>query len=166
MRQLTLHDGKMLRGDDLRKLVEQARVMKAAIQALNRKVGHQAIVEQAAIAGALASASPPMPNRRRKPRPMSPSGSIRSAGNERGWKGEPRKGGMLFSRTRHGVPSRFTLDADTLRAAEARRLDGMTADLQAWFPGAGKLTIKDKITTIAGPVALVDADDGTRPRRA
>ena len=51
--QLTLHDGVILRGDNLRKIVEQARAMKAAVQALNRKVGHQAIVEQAAIAGAL-----------------------------------------------------------------------------------------------------------------
>jgi len=43
---------------------------------------------------------------------------------ERGWTGEATKtGGMIFTRVRHGVTNRFTLDADTMRAAEARRLD-------------------------------------------
>ena len=78
--------------------------------------------------------------------------------NERGWKGEAAKnGGMIFTRLKHGVTSRFTIDADTMRAAEARRLDGMTADLQAWFQAPAKLTIKDKVTVLAGPAALVDA---------
>ncbi|MGE3622984.1 MAG: DNA topoisomerase (ATP-hydrolyzing) subunit B [Bdellovibrionales bacterium] len=157
--QITLHDGVILRGDNLRKLVEQARVMKGAIQALNRKVGHQSIVEQAAIAGALgvgltvdaakaAEAAAYVAKRLDK---LSPE-------NERGWKGDGTKqGGMVFSRTRHGVTSRFTLDVDTMRAAEARRLDGMTADLQAWFQAPARFQIKDKITTLAGPCALVDA---------
>jgi DNA gyrase subunit B len=77
---------------------------------------------------------------------------------ERGWKGDTTKqGGMIFTRTRFGVTSRFTLDTDTMRAAEARRLDGMTADLQAWFQAPAKIAIKDKITVLAGPAALVDA---------
>jgi DNA gyrase subunit B len=156
---LTLHDGKVLKADALRKIVEPARAMKAAIQALNRKVGHQSIVEQAAIAGALAvgltvdagqaqAAAEYVAKRLDKLLPE----------NERGWKGEATKqGGMIFTRLKHGVTSRFTLDADTLRATEARRLDGMTADLQAWFQAPGKLTIKDKLQSVGGPIALVDA---------
>ncbi|MFY9288894.1 MAG: DNA topoisomerase (ATP-hydrolyzing) subunit B [Alphaproteobacteria bacterium] len=155
---VTLHDGKVLQGPKLRELVEQSRVMKSAIQALNRKVGQQAIVEQAAIAGALnvelttnieqaKAAAEYVAKRLDTLLPM----------GERGWKGEAtQKGGMLFTRTRHGVTNRFTLDADTLRAAEARRLDGMTADLQAWFQAPAKLMVKDKVTPLAGPVALVD----------
>nr|MDP9128273.1 DNA gyrase subunit B [Pseudomonadota bacterium] len=38
-----------------------------------------------------------------------------------------------------------------------RRLDGMTADLQSWFQAPAKMTFKDKMTSLAGPVALVDA---------
>ena len=57
----------------------------------------------------------------------------------------------MFSRTRHGVTHRFTLDADALRSAEALRLDGMSADLQAWFQAPAKLTVKDKVTSLAGP---------------
>jgi DNA gyrase subunit B len=157
--QLTLHDGVILRGENLRKLVEQARAMKSAIQALNRKVGHQAIVEQAAIAGALGvgltvdagkaqEAAAYVAKRLDKLMPE----------NERGWKGEAVKNGaMIFTRTRHGVTSKFTLDADTMRAAEARRLDGMTADLQAWFQAPAKFAIKDKTVTVSGPSGLVDA---------
>ncbi len=155
---VTLHDGKVLQGEPLRKLVEQARVMKSAVQALNRKVGQQAIVEQAAIAGALAvglttnaeQAGAAAAYVAKRLDTLLPE-------NERGWKGEATKnGGMSFSRTRHGVTNRFTLDADTLRAAEARRLDGMTGDLQAWFQAPAKLTVKDKVSVLAGPVALVD----------
>jgi len=156
---VTLHDGKVLQGEKLRNLVEQTRVMKSAIQALNRKVGQQAIVEQAAIAGALAAslttnaeqAAQAAEYVAKRLDTLLPNG-------ERGWKGEAtKKGGMVFTRTRHGVTNRFTLDADMLRSAEALRLDGMTADLQSWFQAPAKLAIKDKVTTLAGPVALVDA---------
>jgi DNA gyrase subunit B len=156
--QVTLHDGKVLTGAELRKLVEQSRVMKSAIQALNRKLGQQAIIEQAAIAGAMApglvadeakaaEAATYVAKRLDKLLPE----------KERGWKGEAtKKGGMMFSRTRNGVTSKFTLDADMLRSAEALKLDAMAEDLQSWFQAPAKLMVKDKVTSIAGPVALVD----------
>jgi DNA gyrase subunit B len=156
---VTLHDGKIRQGEELRKLVEQSRVMKTAIQSLNRKVGHQAIVEQAAIAGALnaelttnteqaAQAAAYVAKRLDTLLPES----------ERGWKSEILKnGGMYFTRTRHGVTHRFTLDADTLRSGEARKIDSMTADLQAWFQAPAKIMIKDKVQLLSGPVAMVDA---------
>ncbi len=157
--QVTLHDGTLYQGETLRNLVEQARGMKTAIHALNRKVGHLAIVEQAAIAGALNAGL---------------TGNAEQAdvaatyvakrldtllpAAERGWKGEAaKKGGMVFSRTRHGVTHRYPIDVDTLRSAEALRLDNMTGDLQAWFQAPAKLTIKDKTTTLSGPIGLVDA---------
>ena len=157
--QVTLHDGKPMIGADLRKLVDQARVMKSAIQALNRKLGQMAIIEQAAIAGAMA---PSLVSDETKAAEAAVYVAKRldklSPEKERGWKGEAtKKGGMMFSRTRNGVTSRFTLDADMLRSAEALRLDGMAEDLQSWFQAPAKLTFKDKVTTIPGPVALVDA---------
>ena len=156
---LTLHDGKTLKGGDLRKLVEQSRTMKGAIMALNRKVGHQSIVEQAAIAGALAAGlTADAAQTKAAAEYVAKRLDALLPVNERGWKGEAAKnGGMIFSRLRHGVTSRFTLDADTLRAAEARRLDGMTADLQAWFQAPAKLEIKDKVLNLAGPTALMEA---------
>jgi DNA gyrase subunit B len=156
--EVTLHDGKILKGAELRKLVEQARVMKNAVQALNRKVGHQAIVEQAAIAGALNAALTNNPEQATQAAAyIAKRLDTLLPAAERGWKGEAtKKGGMMLSRTRHGVTHRFTLDADMLRSGEALRLDGMTADLQAWFQAPGKLLVKDKVTSITGPVGLVD----------
>lgn len=156
---VTLHGGKILQGEALRELAEQARVMKSAIQALNRKVGQQAIVEQAAIAGALSvSLATNAEQAKQAADYVAKRLDTLSPPGERGWKGDvAQKGGMIFSRLRHGVTHRFTLDIDTLRAAEARRLDGMTADLQAWFQSPAKVMIKDKVQMAAGPIALVDA---------
>ena len=156
--EVTLHDGKVFRSAELRKLAERARAMRSAIAALARKVGHQDIVEQAAIAGALtpalaadaAHAAEAAAYVAKRLDTLLPAG-------QRGWKGEAgKKGGMLFSRTRHGVTHRHAIDADALRSAEALRLDGMSADLQAWFQAPAKLTVKDKVATLAGPIALVE----------
>jgi DNA gyrase subunit B len=156
---LTLHSGKILHGSDLRALIDKCRNARAAIQSLSRKVEHPLIVEQAAIAGALS---------------VSLSASAEQAGiaaayiakrldtllpvKERGWKGEANpKGGMILCRAKHGVTHRYLIDADTLRSAEARKLDAMTANLQEWFENPALLTIKDKPVPSLGPVSLVDA---------
>jgi DNA gyrase subunit B len=65
---------------------------------------------------------------------------------------------MLFTRLKRGVTPRFTIDADTLRSAEARRLDSVTGDLQSWFSAPARLAIKNREPkNIAGPAALIDA---------
>ena len=132
---VTLHDGKVLQGEELGKFAEKTRGMKSAIKALARKVGHQAIVEQAAIAGALsASLTTSVEHANEAAAYIAKRLDTLLPPKERGWKGEAtNKGGMILSRVRHGVTNRFTLDADTLRSAEARKLDGMTQELQTWF---------------------------------
>ena len=156
---VTLHNGKVLQGEALRELAEQTRVMKSAIQALSRKVGQQNVVEQAAIAGALsatlignaAQTQQAADYVAKRLDSMLPT-------KDRGWKSEAlAKGGMVLSRMRHGVMHRYTVDADMLRAGEARRLDGVAKDLQAWFESPAKIAIKDREFTVSGPVGLVDA---------
>ena len=156
---LTLHGGKVVQGDELRKLAEKTRVMKHAIKSLAHKVGHQAVVEQAAIAGALsASLATSAENAGKAAAYIAQRLDALLPLKERGWKGEAMpKGGMMLNRERFGVAHRFALDVDTLRSSEARRLDQMTADLQEWFQFPAKLTIKDKTTSLTGPVALIDA---------
>jgi DNA gyrase subunit B len=155
---LTLHGGKTVQGDELRKLAEKTRLMKHAIKSLAHKVGHQALVEQAAIAGALsASLTTSAEHAAAAAAYIAKRLDALLPPKERGWKGEASKGGMILSRERFGVTHRFALDADTLRSAEARRLDQMTEDLQAWFQFPAKLTIKDKTTSLPGPTALIDA---------
>ncbi|MDD3287631.1 MAG: DNA topoisomerase (ATP-hydrolyzing) subunit B [Alphaproteobacteria bacterium] len=156
---LTLHDGRNLQGVGLRSMADQARIIKNAIQALNRKVGHQAIVEQAAIAGALSvsltldatKAQEAAEYVARRLDTLLPAG-------EKGWQGKSSNGGLEFVRARLGITHRFTIDADTLRSAEARKLDGMAADLQSWFRAPALLTFKDGSTMApSGPAGLIDA---------
>ncbi|MDD5585905.1 MAG: DNA topoisomerase (ATP-hydrolyzing) subunit B [Alphaproteobacteria bacterium] len=157
---VTLHDGTMLQGDSLRAVVEQSRTMKNAIQALNRKVGQQAIVEQAAIAGALGVGLTVDASKAQEAAAyVAKRLDALLPPKERGWTGAAaNNGGLMFTRTRRGVTNRFTLDADTLRSAEARRLDGMTAELQNWFSAPAKFVMNDKpAVPLAGPAALVDA---------
>ena len=156
--QVTLHDGKLFQGDDLKKLIERARAMRSAIAALSRKVGHQDIVEQAAIAGALTPAlATDAAHAAEAAAYVAKRLDTLLDAKDRGWKGEAyKKGGMIFSRVRHGVTHRFMIDADALRSAEAIRLDGMGADLQSWFQTPATLSVKDKKTSLAGPVALVE----------
>lgn len=154
-----LHDGALMMGDKLRAVVEQARAMRNAIMALARKVGSIAVVEQAAIAGALTvalttdaaqakAAADYVAKRLDKLMPE----------NERGWSGAATsKGGMTLTRSHHGVTTHYTLDADVLRSAEARKLDAMTADLQNWFQAPVSMQHKnDAAIILSGPTALVN----------
>lgn len=157
---LTLHNDKPCQDEELQKIIEQARLMKNAIAAIDRKVGNMALVEQAAIAGALNAELIADPSKaeaaaayvaKRLDALLPPA--------ERGWTGAvAAKGGMIFSRTRRGVTSRFTLDPDTLRSGEARRLDSMAADLQEWFRAPARFAVKDREPLpLAGPAELIDA---------
>ncbi|MFA5040246.1 MAG: DNA topoisomerase (ATP-hydrolyzing) subunit B [Bdellovibrionales bacterium] len=156
---LTLHGGKVLVGEELRKLAERARTMKHAIKSLAHKVGHEALVEQAAIAGALsASLVTSAEHAKAAAEYVAKRLDALLPQKERGWKGEAMpNGGMLLSRARFGVEHRYKLDADTLRSVEARKLDQMTGDLQDWFQFPAKLAIKDKVTSLTGPISLIDA---------
>lgn len=78
--------------------------------------------------------------------------------NERGWTGTAAEdgGGLVFMRTLRSVPERYEIDGNLIRSAEARRLDAMTADLQAVYARPAMLGLKEVAVTIRGPVALVD----------
>ncbi len=158
---LTLHDGKVLSGDALRSLIEKARAAKNAVAAIDRKVGHAAMIEQAAIAGALNAAL------------LSDSAKAEEAASyvakrldavlplsERGWSGAAASGGggLLFTRTKRGVTTRFALDAATIRSGEAQKLDSMAAALQEWFRAPAQFSFKDRpVLSLAGPAELIDA---------
>jgi DNA gyrase subunit B len=157
---LKLHTGSVVEGEALTAILDQTRSLRNAIAAIAQKVGHRAIVEQAAIAGAMnaellsdtaktAAAADYVASRLNTVLPE----------DDRGWEGGvATNGGLLFSRTRHGVTTRHTIDPDTLRSSEARRLDAATAAMQEWFAAPALLTIKEREPrAIAGPAALIDA---------
>src|SRR5437763_1338391 len=155
----TQHDGGQRAGNDLRELLEQARVQRRWLLPLARESGNLDTVEQAAIAGALDPALLGDPQRA--------AASVAETARrldalsdplERGWQGEVREGdGYIFSRLVHGVAERRFLDAALLRSAEARRLDADNARLREVYDRSGTLAARDKTWPITGPVSLVEA---------
>jgi len=155
----TQHDGVERGGLDLRDLLEQARVHRRWLQPLASKVGSIEVVEQAAIAGALASALLADPNlaieaARRTVERL----NLLAPEHERLWQGEVIAGeAVVLSRTRQGVAERHLIDAALLRSSEARRLDADSEKLREVYDRPGTLAARDKSYPIAGPTSLVEA---------
>jgi DNA gyrase subunit B len=156
-----LGDGTAQAKDDLRHTVDIARSVSNLVKplALSRRVTNQAVIEQAAIAGAL------------KPDILADAELATQAAHyiarrlnavntplERGWTGEPTgEGGLAFSRRLRGVQERHVIDGPLIKSAEARRLDALADDLQAVYQRPGIFAIKDKETTISSPTELFAA---------
>jgi DNA gyrase subunit B len=156
-----LGDGTVLAKDDLRNTVDIARSVSNLVKplSLSRRVTNQAVIEQAAIAGAL------------KPDVLADAELAAQAANyiarrlnavsaplERGWAGEPiGDGGLAFSRRLRGVQERHVIDGPLIKSAEARRLDALADELQAIYMRPGTYAVKDKETTISSPTELFAA---------
>src|SRR5215472_6964217 len=155
----TQYDGVERAANDLRDLLEQARLHRRWLQPLAGKIGSTEVAEQAAIAGALSAALLADPNR-------AIAAALATAErlnrllpeHERNWRGEVIAGeGLVLSRTRQGVDERRLIDAALLRSAEALRLDGDSARLREAYDRPGALAARDKTYPINGPVSLVEA---------
>jgi DNA gyrase subunit B len=155
----TQHDGVERAGHDLRQLLEQARAQRRSLQALAGKVGNLAVVEQAAIAGALSLDIFIAPEEAH-------AAAARIAARlnhvapeaERTWRGEIRgTEALVLSRTYQGLEERRLIDKALLRSSEARRLDADRTSLREIYAAPGTLVARDKTTAIAGPAALVEA---------
>src|SRR4051794_8224394 len=117
----TQHDGGQRAGNDLRDLLEQARVQRRWLQPLAAKVGNLDVVEQAAIAGALAAGILADPNRAIEAahRTADRLNALDEPGSPDGvWRGEVIAGeGLVFRRNRQGVEERRLIDAALLRSS-------------------------------------------------
>jgi DNA gyrase subunit B len=153
------HDGGQRAGNDLRALLEQARAQRRWVQPLAAKVGSVDVVEQAAIAGALATGVLNDPNRAIEAAHRAAERLNQIGDPEAGpWRGEIIAGeGLVFTRARQGIDERRLIDAALLRSSEARRLDGETAPMREAYDLPGTLTARDKEHRITGPSGLVEA---------
>ena len=152
------HDGVQRSGNDLRDLVERARLTRNLLQPLVRKIGHLDVAEQAAINGLLGlSVLENATQIAEAARFLARKLDALSAPADRGWRGEAAGQGFVLTRTRHGVTERYVLEGQFLRSAEARRLDERTAELQEYYAKPGKLVAKDKEVPVKGPTSLVQA---------
>jgi DNA gyrase subunit B len=153
-----LATGEERAGDDLAKLVADARVIRNVIGGLHSRYNRK-VVEQAAILGVLnqsifgdpakASAAAPYIARRM---------DALSEETERGWQGEFVEGqGFKFERTVRGVKEAAIIDQALLGSADARKLDEFALSLQEAYPRTGQLRRKGEETPIHGPLDLFEA---------
>ncbi|MCT7376136.1 DNA topoisomerase (ATP-hydrolyzing) subunit B [Chelativorans salis] len=159
---LELSTGEVRSGQDLKQVVEDARTVRGLINGLHTRYD-RAVVEQAAIAGAMNAAVLADPARATEAASyVARRLDIISEETERGWQGRLNPsnegaGGYLFERTVRGVRDVIILDAALIGSADARAIDRYTGRLQEVYGKPPVLRRSDKSETISGPMALLEA---------
>jgi len=158
---LRLTNGEERAGVDLRKLVEDSRSIRNILNGLHSRYNRQ-VIEQAAILGVLNADIVADPKKAAAAVPYIVARlDALAEETERGWQGEfSEDKGFTFSRTVRGVKEAAVIDQALLGSADARKLDEFAPALQAAFPRPtppAVLRRKDEMTSIYGPVSLIDA---------
>ena len=159
----TQFDGVERAANDLRALLDEARGQRRSLQSLTAKVGNIEVVEQAAIAGALAADLLADPSQALDAAHRTALRlNLLAPEAERSWQGEIATSaagveGLVLARTRQGVDERRLIEAALMRSSEARRLDADLAKLREAYERPGMLAARDKTWPISGPVGLVEA---------
>ncbi|SNT68451.1 DNA topoisomerase (ATP-hydrolyzing) subunit B [Paracoccus seriniphilus] len=153
---LRLGSGEEITGNDLLRIVEEARTCRRVLRAYPTHYPPH-ITEQAAIAGAL------VPGRvdsdaQGAADAVAARLDLIAEEYERGWTGRPTQdAGIRLTRTLRGVEESRTLDGQMLRSAESRRLGEMTTSLQEIYGQTARLIRKDREQPIYGPLSLLTA---------
>ena len=158
---LNLASGEERAGEDLQKLVEEARNIRNTLNGLHSRYNRQ-VVEQAAILGVLNSAIFGDPEKAKAAAPfIAKRMNVLAEETERGWEGTfTEDAGFVFTRTVRGVQSVAIIDHALLGSADARKLDEYAVSLQKVYEKPGALRRKDESWPIHGPVALFEAITG------
>ncbi|MBC9246219.1 DNA topoisomerase (ATP-hydrolyzing) subunit B [Paracoccus sp. 11-3] len=153
---LRLGSGENISGNDLVRVVDEARTMRRILRAYPTHYPPH-ITEQAAIAGAL------LPGRidtdaQGVADAIAKRLDMIAEEYERGWQGRPTQdAGIRLTRTLRGVEENRTLDGQMLRSGESRRLGEMTQVLQDVYGAPAYLIRKDRELPIYGPLGLLQA---------
>src|SRR6204780_987683 len=132
---LRLSSGEVRAGNDLRQLVEDARVIRNLLRGLHSRYNRQ-VVEQAAIMSVLNRDIFGDPQKAMAAVPyIAKRLDALSEETERGWQGQFTEGaGFQFERTVRGVKEVAVIDQALLGSADARKLDEFAPLLQKVFP--------------------------------
>ena len=158
--------GEVRAGDDLRELVEEARIIRNILRGLHSRYNRQ-VVEQAAIAGVL---HPRVSSAIRRSAAQAAHYIARrldalSEETERGWQGQFTEGeGFQFERTVRGVKEVAVIDQALLGSADARKLDEFAASLQETYPRPAAAMLRRKDEEIADPWPGQPVRGGDRQR--
>lgn len=155
---LELATGEMRAGPDLRSVVEDARTLRQLLHGLHTRYD-RSVVEQAAIAGLLnPDASRDNATAQHSADTVAKRLDMISEETERGWSGHVMEdGGYRFERTVRGVKDIAILDMALLGSADARQVDRVAGRMAEIFMEPPLLRRKDKVESLSGPVALLDA---------
>jgi DNA gyrase subunit B len=154
---LELYSGEHRAGEDLHRLVEDARTIRNVLNGLHSRYNRR-VIEQAAILGVLNSAIFGDPEKAKAAAPyIARRLDVLAEETDRGWVGKFTEGsGFEFERTLRGVREVAIIDPALLGSADARKLDEYAASLQEVYRRPGLFRRKDEQTPIHGPVALFD----------
>ncbi len=154
---LHLASGEQRAGGDLRAIVDEARLVRQILKGLHSRYD-RAVVEQAAIAGALHPVTPETEDAAEVRAATIAAGLDMLADDmERGWGGRVENAGYVFTRELRGVRQAATLDAGLLASAEARRLDDHGASLRDVYAAPAIFVRKGDETKVSGPTSLLGA---------
>ncbi|SFD18610.1 DNA topoisomerase (ATP-hydrolyzing) subunit B [Tropicimonas isoalkanivorans] len=160
---LRLGSGEELVGQDLKRVVEEARQIRGMLRAFPTHYP-QHILEQSAIAGAFVPGQVDADLQGTANR-IAERLDLVSLEYERGWQGRPTQDkGIRLSRSVRGVEEVRRLDGPVLRSGEARRLGTHTDALTEIYGQTAYLLRKDKEIPLHGPIGLLRAilEEGER----
>ena len=153
---LRLGSGEEITGQDLIRVVEDARQVKRILEAFPTHYPRH-ILEQAAIAGAFATGRVDADLQGVADAVAKRLDQI-ALEYERGWQGRlTQDKGLRLTRILRGVEEVRTLDGPVLRSGEAIKLGQKTATLQEVYTQPATLARKDRSQVIHGPLNLLDA---------
>ena len=149
-------NGEEISGEDLKRVVEDARSLKRVVDAFPTHYPRH-ILEQAAIAGAFVPGVVDNDLQGTADRVAARLNLI-ALEWERGWQGRiTQDKGIRLARILRGVEEVRTLDGTMLRSGEARRTGTFTQELQNVYGQPATLNRKDRSQAIYGPLGLLEA---------
>jgi len=151
---LRLSSGEERSGLDLRKLIDEARLVRTVLGGLHSRYD-RSVVEQAAIAGMLKPITD-VATAEAGARRVADRLDTMADESERGWQGRIENNGIVLERTLRGVKQVATLDAALLASADARKLDEHAASLGQVYGGEATLLRKGEGEAVNGPLSLLE----------
>ncbi|MAC82085.1 MAG: DNA topoisomerase (ATP-hydrolyzing) subunit B [Rhodobacteraceae bacterium] len=153
---LRLGTGEDILGQDLRRVIDEARQLKRVLDAFPTHYPRH-ILEQSAIAGAFVPGAVDADLQGVADRVAARLDMI-ALEYERGWRGRiTQDKGIRLARILRGVEEVRTMDGQLLRSGEARRTGTFTKALQDIYASPARLHRKDRHQMIYGPLDLLKA---------
>ncbi|NML75500.1 DNA topoisomerase (ATP-hydrolyzing) subunit B [Rhizobium sp. S-51] len=155
---LTLGNGEVRAGQDLREVIQDALRLRTLIDGLHSRYNRN-VIEQAAISGAL---NPELTDNRERAEATAADVAKRldliAEETERGWTGHVTdEGGLRFERMVRGVKEVASLDVALIGSADARHIDQLSARLHDIYGVPPVLKRKEEKSEISGPRALLNS---------